>query len=267
MTRRPGSSRRLLWLSAAVAALIGLGLLVGATPVGAGDNAAVLAFQPGEVDAEPGETITVDVYVQSDGGSEGDGVESIAVTLAYDREVLTAVDVEPGPFMEQGEETDVVTETDVDDDAGRATVEQTREPAEGGAAGVALLATVTFEVPEDAPAADAVLQVADADVRLANDHEQPAVVQDGLVRVDGGGEERVPLDEGDEDGPGIVTPEGTPTDGSSSDPADDGAESGRAQDDPGSDTAGEGAESLPGFGLAVAVAALLLAALAVRNRR
>lgn len=266
MIRGSGWSARLPWLSAVVAGLVGLALLVGATPVDAGDNAAVLAFEPHEVDAEPGETVAVDVYVQSQGGSGGDGVESIAVTLAYDREVLTAVAVDPGPFMEQGEETDVVTETDVDDDAGRATVEQTREPAEGGAAGVALLATVTFEVPEDAPAADAVLQVADADVRLANDHEQPAVVRDGLVRVAGGGQERVPIDEDAEDGPGIVTPEGTATGETGSDSTGVGG-SDRADDDAGSEPGGGDAESLPGFGLAPALAALLLAVIAARVRR
>lgn len=232
-----------------VGILVCAGLFVGVA--GAGDNVGLLDFDPQEVDADSGETVIVNATLQSHGGYSGEGIQSVNQTIAYDPEVLRVTDVERGPWLEQGNETNITVATSIDNDVGRVTIEQVRTPADGGATGSGTTAVLTFEVAEDAPPADAHLQYEDVELLLETDFPQNPIDREGRIRIDGGGEERIPLeDDGTDDSPGVTTLEATPT----------------PDGEPDSDS--EEPEDQPGVGFVAAVAALLLfTAVAARNQR
>lgn len=178
----------------------------------AGDNVALVYFDPAETAADPGETVEVEAVMRTHGGYGGEGIASVNKTIAYDPEVLTVLAVDRGPWLEGGNETDIVVETAVDGEEGRVTVEQVRSPIDGGAKGYDATVVLRFEVAEDAPPSNAALQYAETNVTLENGVPQHVVDRDGLVVIDGGGDERRPLaDDDDDDTPAITTPDATPT--------------------------------------------------------
>ena len=205
MTPRIVKRRRVAERAGVVALGIGVVLAVAlVAPVGpafAGDNPGLLGFDPEEADADHGDTVEVNVWFRAMGGYDDDGVVAYEYTVAYDPDVLTAVDVEPGPWLERGEETDVSHGTAIDDEAGLVTVAAERDPPAGGVGDTAAdrtpTATITFEVPEDAPAADAVIGLADADAQLLQYPLPVLTTREAVIEVAGGGEERPPLADGD----------------------------------------------------------------------
>lgn len=167
--------------------LAGLIVAVGAAPApaSAGDNPAMFYFEPGEVEADAGETVAVDVLVRTSGGYEGDGVTRSAVSVAYDPDVLTAVEVERGPFLEGDDGATVEATTEHNGSVGVATIEQERDAGDG-VIGTGPIATVTFEVAADARPTNASLTMTDVEAVLANDHNQQTMTREGTVLVEGG---------------------------------------------------------------------------------
>ena len=216
-----GSSRAMFVVSIALLSIAALA--VGFAGVGlAADNPGLLDFNPAETAADPGETVTADVTLAAMGGYDDDGVQSFAYTVAYDTQILTVIDVEIGPWMYQENETEVVTETTIDEDdpdgVGRLTVRQSREPPAGGVSdiGDTPTATITFAIAEDAPSADAVVQFEDAEAELLEFPLPVLTTRELVVSVDGGGERYAPLDTADEDDdseePGVTLADDSDTD-------------------------------------------------------
>ncbi|SDK02995.1 hypothetical protein [Natronorubrum texcoconense] len=163
-----------------------LGLAAG-TAV-AGDQSAVLRPSPYAIDADPGEEFTVEITMQSQGGHGGEGVESVALVAQYHPDYLEITDIERGPWLEQGTETDVEAERVLAHDEGTAVLEQWRNPVEGGATGNAELATITVEVADDAPPSEATISVGESRVEVLRQMPLPIFDQDATVTIDGGGE-------------------------------------------------------------------------------
>lgn len=135
---------------------VSLAALSGA--VAAADNPGLADFDPRESEVAPGETVEIDLTMQVVSTNDEEAVESIAYEIAYDPDVLSVVDIEQGPWLQGGEETQVTFDTETDNEAGRLTVEEAREPAAGGVIGDGTTATVTFEVDPGAPASKATVE-------------------------------------------------------------------------------------------------------------
>lgn len=154
-------------------------------PVAGGDRASVFFFDRDEYDADPGETITVDVVVSEHGGYDGDGVDELSFDVLYDHEVLTVTGVEHRSMLADGDEDAEVVGTESVDD-GRVSVEQVRSPTGDGATATAPAATITFEVDEDAEATTTPLEITNAVTVLVSDVPQAAFEREAEVHVDGG---------------------------------------------------------------------------------
>ena len=177
--------------------LVGVAALAGGLATGglAADTPGLLDFEPDETAADPGETVSVNVTLSAMAGYGDEGVRSFEYAVAYDSELLTATDVEPGPWMYQETDTDVVHEMTIDEEAGRVTVEQTRDPPAGGVSdtGETPTATISFEVADDAPPADAVLQFESASARTLEWGLPVLTTREAVIAIDGGGERHAPL--------------------------------------------------------------------------
>jgi hypothetical protein len=180
--------------SAALAAAAGLALvlavaLLGGALVGsatAGDQPTVIYAAEENYTVAVGDSLTVDVYVASDGGVGDIGVEEMTIVTAYDASILTVEDVEPAPWLEGDEPTDVETNVEVDSGAGEVVVEQRRDPPAGGTTGDERIATITFEAAADAPAGNTTLAFDDSDVQLTDEYGIPIFGNDATIRVEEG---------------------------------------------------------------------------------
>lgn len=232
--------------------IVGVGLVAG--PVLAGDAIAQFEFGDAEQAAEPGETVTVDVHLSSDGGYAGEGIDSYEFVLAVPPEIgEPTTDVETGPWLARdGGEVEGTVER-VGDGAIR--VRHERTGAEDGVTGTGVVATVSIEIREDATAADAGLVVADTSANLhGSDYLMQSFGDNATIAIDGGGEAIAPAYEPGTAGNGSVGVT-TAEDANRSVAADGGDEG--ADDD-----------SVPGFGLAIGVLAVaLLLAVGVASRR
>ena len=228
-TRRHRAAGRLAAFVLVVGVVLAAGLTAPIGPAFAGDNPGLLGFDPDEADADRGETVEVNVWFRAMGGYDDDGVVAYEYTVAYDPDVLTAVDVEPGPWLERGEETSVRHGTAIDEANGTVTVAAERDPPAGGVGDTAAdrtpTATITFEVPDDAPAADAVIGIADAEAQLLQYPLPVLTTREAVIEVAGGGEERLPIadeDGGDGEGADVTLSEGTADDAEGDDTEGDG---------------------------------------------
>ena len=215
LLRRPTAIRLLIALLVGVGAVLLVGSAIAADNTGLTDFHPVDERAPADesviAETTTRETIVIEATLRSDGGYQGEGLKSVNQTIAYDPEVLTLTDIERGPWLEQGTETEIVVSSSIDNEAGRATIEQVRSPVDGGATGEGTTAVLTFEIADEAPPSDAYLQYESVGLMLKTDVPVNAVPRERAIRIDGGGEERVPLAEEDEenedDGPGVVTPD------------------------------------------------------------
>lgn len=258
-------------LVAAVVVCLTVGLLLSGTiaaPASAGDTVALFSFDPEEIEADPGDTVTVDVVLQAHEGYGGAGVDEVSFAVEYDPDVLTVTDVERTQWLEgetaeeESDEVPIEATTEIDDEAGLASIAQVREPADDdddGSAGTAPVATVTLEVSEDARPATVELTVVDAEVGLTSAYQQGTMVRDGEIVVDGGGESDTEEDDSDDDPEGVTLAD----DGSEDEEEDAKNTTGDATTDDGSDDADE---ATPGFGAPVAIG-ILVAAIVVVVRR
>lgn len=265
-----------------------LGLLtVAAAPVDAGDNVAIMDPTPQEVDVDPGEEFTVEVVMTSDGGYDDVGVQSVAFRALYHPEYVEIVDVARGPWMDQGEETEVETDAGIAHDEGVARMEQERNPPAGGAVGNEVLVTFTVEVAEDAPPSETTIGFDESEVRLTDRMPQPVHDRNVTVSIDGGGDraghESVDRDDFDEleyESPDGDSENGTDDGGGAggSSGGDDASGDGEGEDAFDSDDEGEsndggsevddGTDAVPGFTVALAVIVLAaFVATTVRSRR
>lgn len=252
--RASGSTRvrgPLLGVAIAAVAIALVGAVVG--PVAAGDAVAQFEFDQSEQAAEPSETVTVDVRAISDGGYADEGVDAYSFVVAVPPEVGEPTAVEPGPWLAQGDGEVEQTVTDAGEGAIR--IEHERVDAENGVTGNDVAATVTIELREDAPAADAVVVVADTDANLyGRDYRMQSFGDEATIEVGDGGERLEPAYEpgsAGNDSVGVVT-----------------AEDANRSVDEGGNAAED--DSLPGFGITGsigAVAAVLGTALLWGRRR
>ncbi|AGN02595.1 hypothetical protein L593_13280 [Salinarchaeum sp. Harcht-Bsk1] len=247
-----------------IAAAVIVVLLAGLALVGpalAGDAVAQFDFGEEERTASPGETVTVDVVLRSDGGYAGEGIESYSFVVAVPPEVGEPTSVEAGPWLARDGGSVEQTVTDAGEGAIRVRHEQA--DAEDGVTGAGVAATVTIELREDAPASDATVLIADPDAQLhGSDFPMRSLGDEATIVVDGGGEQLEPAYQpGDRSGDGVDVTTANETNRT--------PESG---DDAGAETDGGGAnsgdDSLPGFGLGASILALgVLAAVAGAVRR
>jgi hypothetical protein len=188
------SERSLHRGSAALAAGAGLALvlavaLLGGALVGsatAGDQPTVIYAAEENYTVAAGDSLTVDVYVASDGGVGDVGVEAMTIVTAYNASILTVEDVEPAPWLEGDEPTDVETNVEVNNGAGEVVVEQRRDPPADGTTGDERIATLTFEAAADAPAGTTTLAFDDSDVRLTDEYSVPIFGNDATIAVEEG---------------------------------------------------------------------------------
>ncbi|RQG95954.1 cohesin domain-containing protein [Natrarchaeobius chitinivorans] len=190
-------------------------------PALAGDNTTIFYFEPDETDADPGETITLDLLVSSHGDYNANGIDDISFELAYDADVLTVTEVEHREMLAAGDpDAEVVGTAEIDDDAGTVTVEQERAPSGDGATATEPAATLTVEIADDASATTETIEIVDASAILVTDYPQAIIDRDATVHVDGGAEPSSDGDErnGDDETEGVTF-------------ADDGADDHAANDD------------------------------------
>lgn len=263
-------------LAVTLAAALAVGLLVPA-PALAGDSATSFYFESEEIDAEPGETVSLELIASDHGDLHGNGIDALEATLAYESDVFEVVDVEHGPMLAAGDpDAEVEGSSSVDGDAGTVTIEQERTPSGDGATGSDVAATITLAVAEDAQATTETIEIDDASTMLVTGYPQASFEYDGTIHVDGGGGEVA--DEEDDNGTDGVTladEDDTGEAENASDAAEDGAEgangaedasdAGGAENDDGDET-GDDADSVPGFAAPAAVLALAVALWAVRRR-
>ncbi|MXV64339.1 cohesin domain-containing protein [Natronorubrum sp. JWXQ-INN-674] len=234
-------SRRSLSIAAATIVACGLvvGLLVPAT-VGAGDNATVFSLEPSEIEADAGETVTIDLVASSHGDLAGNGIDELSFTIEYDADAFAVTDVEHGPMLTAGDDdTEVDGSVAIDEDGGAVTVDQERTPSGDGAKSTDTAATLTLTVAEDLSPTTETLEITDAEARLINGNPQASFERDTTVHVEGG----APDDEesADDDPDGITLADDEDGDDEAVTEANETTENTDA------DSSGDGGDPVPGF--------------------
>lgn len=234
-----------------LAAVAGVGLLAG--PAVAGDAVALFEFRDSEYAASAGDTVEVEVWVRSDGGYAGEGLESYEFVFAVPPAVGEPVDAEPGPFLAQGDGE--VEQTLSDAGPGALRIRHERVGADNGTTGWARAATVTVEVREGAPAADAAAYISDPESALMESAwPMRSFGDNATLVVDGGGEHLVPAYDPAEDGEGgvnVTTARGANR---------------TVQTDGGGDSGSAGGDPVPGFWVVAGLVGLVLGAGIARRR-
>ena len=234
--RRTVVAGRSLLLGAVVLALLSVPLLgLAAETAAAGDRTAAIFPATQTVDAEPGEEVAIDVVMQSDGGYGGEGIESVTLVVQYTPEYLEITDVERGPWLEQGAETEVRAERALAHDDGTAVLEQRRDPPADGATGNARIATLTVAVADDAPPSEATISFEESRAELLRETPIPVFDMNATVAIDGGGDEAPAFDHPDPDG--LETTPVVDSETSEVEPASEPESTG--EDDPTAETDGE----------------------------
>jgi len=170
------------------------GLVLAGGPVAtaaAGDGIAEFQFENRVVEAEPGETVTLSLIIDSDGGYK-DGIGALGATVAVDPSIATITDVEHGPWLEDGSNVSIDRNATVSD--GRATVRHERlgGPDDDGITGRDRFVSVTIRIAEDAPAADVEIGIVEADAELTRGFGLRTIQHTSTIAVDGGGETVAP---------------------------------------------------------------------------
>ncbi|GAB3418370.1 hypothetical protein GCM10027435_18290 [Haloparvum alkalitolerans] len=241
---------------------VGLGAAVG--PAAAGDNVAVFSVEPETTTAEPGDTVSVRVGLESHGAYGDAEVAAVDLWLDYPTSHLAVERVEPGDWFAEAS-ADAADSPDYAEsvrnaESGVVSVDQSlRNPREQATTGVAHFATVTFRVRDEADPATARIDASRSEVLLTSQYPQPVADAYADVNVSGGGPDADPayVEEpafesfggGGEEAKTTSAPAET-GDGDSTGAAESGSESG---------------VSVPGFGPVVALLALLAAALLGRR--
>ncbi|ELZ15237.1 hypothetical protein C477_18665 [Haloterrigena salina JCM 13891] len=267
-TERRAAAGRSLLLGAAVLALLSVSLLgLAAETAVAGDRTAAVLPSTQTIDAEPGEEVTVDVVMQSDGGYGGEGIESVTLVAQYNPEYLEITDVERGPWLEQGAETDVRAERTIAHDNGTAVLEQRRDPPADGATGNARLATLTVAVAEDAPPSEATISFAESRAELLRETPIPIFDMDATVAIDGGGDEAPAFDHPDPDGLETTPVEDAEPGSEPESPGEDDAAAETDGENGGDGTERDDGDAVPGLPTPVAAGIVVGTVLVARRLR
>lgn len=259
-------ARRLVSLGCLATLVAALCVTAAAGPAAAGDQTAIVWSEPETIEAAPGETVELEVVLQS-AGSHDAGVEAVRLVAQYHPDYLSVVDVEAGPWLaDGGNDASVRTAETIADGNGTAVLEQRRDPPAGGASGVGTIATVTVEVAEDAPAATTELAFDATDVTLTSEWPTPVVDEPTTIEIDGGGE-RVPPSSFDHPDPETFDLE--PASDGNSTAGDDGDSDGNESTGSEPTEATGATETIPGFTVVGTVgigAALVIAGALVARR-
>lgn len=182
-------NRKLSQTTLLLVCVLGAGLLVtGAGLVAAGDSIAIYEFSEDDgYEATAGDTVDVDLYMQSDGGYSGEGLQSSEATVAVNESVASITAVDHGPWIRADNDSIDIEQTATVDDA-TATVRHNRTPPGDGAVGKDRFATLTVELDEDVPSADVVVAVIDAEALLVNGFPIRTEELETVISVDGGGD-------------------------------------------------------------------------------
>ena len=185
------------------------------------DQVAILSPEPMTVNATPGETITIDLSLWSQGGHGGEGVSAVTVIAQYHPDYLEVTDIERGPWLE-GEKAEVHTATAIANEQGTTVIEQRREPVAGGTAGSGTIATLTVTVTADAPAGTTTISFAESTVDLTGDYMSALVDESATITIAGGNESLESYNHTDPDDLALEFDETDATNDSSDDGADAG---------------------------------------------
>ncbi len=269
-----------------LAFVVGLGVAFGASGATAGDNVAVIEFEPEELSVAPGDTVDVDLTLRSHGEFADVGVSTIELQVEYPADYLTVTEIDPGDWFDEAPDNDPLGEgqahTEVReqvthaDENGAALLEQSLVAPEFGVIGTAPVATVTVEVSEDAEPATA--QLAAERTRVfptRSRYSQPTSVTPAAFHIDGGGDVVEPAfvddpfadvdgsepDDGETAGDGKTAGDGGSADG------DTGAADGETTTDSGAaDGGGETVDDEVPAPVGAVVLGILLAAFGARRR-
>ena len=266
MTRQSTTRRSVL--GAILAVMLVFGAVASfAGPVAAGDGATFVLFDPDEADVEPGDVLTIDVWMSDHGDLHGNGVGEFSITVGYDSDVLTVEDVEHEGWLDDASAT-VDASTTVEAEDGTITIAERRDPPGDGVRGSGTVATLTFAVDEGAGPTTTEIVVEESTVLLVTDWPQGVVEGTATIYVDGGTPESADAD-GDEGPAGVTLGEPDEPGGEDSSDADD-ADSGDGVADEGEPSERgaaveeESTESIPGPGIGAALAAIgILVAVAI----
>jgi hypothetical protein len=179
------TDHQILLVGVAALAVLTAGLAggVAADATSAGDQPTQIYPAEEVQTVAPGETAELDVWIRSDGGVGDVAVESISFNATYDDSILTVKNVEPEPWLEGDEPTEVTTDV-VAESGGRVTVEQAREPPAGGTQGHERFVTLTVEVAEDAPAGNTTVQFDESNVLLTDQYPVPIYAVNATLTVE-----------------------------------------------------------------------------------
>jgi hypothetical protein len=228
-------------------------------PATAGDGIADFQFADREVAAEAGETVDLDLVVDSDGGYAS-GVAALGATIAVDSEYATITDVDHGPWLEDGEADRINRTATIS--AGRATVRHERYAGrdDDGVTGRDRFVTVTIRIDPETPPSRLVVGLPTADAELVRGFGLRTIQHDGAIVVDGGGRtiEPATAQTADEGGVGVTTADEVGREATNDTTAETTTQPADSDDD-----------GLPGFRIGVTALALLAvsAGLAARQRR
>lgn len=166
---------------------LALALGLAGHPVSAGDGSVTISVEPETVEATPGETVTLEVYLNSHGDLHGNGVGDIDLDISYAAPLeLESVDHDPWLAEAEGELT---TDVAVDRTNRTVSVNETLDTAGDGVRGGDTILTLSLTVPDDAEPANAAVEVDEATVVLVTDWPQGVIQSSATVLVDGGIEE------------------------------------------------------------------------------
>ena len=266
--------RLVIALLAALALVVGVGVVGRAGTATAGDNVALIDFEPDELEVDPGEEVEIDVVINTDGGHGDVGVESVSLRVDYPAEYLTVTEIEGNDWFHElaadGQDLDPSEEVAYDDAHGAVKLEQSVLDR-SGVVGEAAFATLTVEVAEDADPAVAEMSVAGTDddptdVMLTTEWPQPLSLSPAEVVIDGGGDTVSPAFDPDAFAdPDTATPsENGDAEAETSDSEDAGDEEpaestpGDASDDAGGDASDDDALAPVGATIVGVLAALWL---------
>lgn len=171
-----------------IVVVLAVALCLGAGAVSAGDKVAIFGFEPDESAVDPGETVELDVVLDSDGSHEA-GLYKVETRLDYPPSHVEVVDVEAGEWFQQDGAIDMAVTTQVDNDAGVAKIDQRIRDPDNGVTGQASVATVTLRVHEDVNSSTVHVVADESDALVvASAYPLPVIAQEAELDVAGGGE-------------------------------------------------------------------------------
>lgn len=175
------------WRSAVLVAAVAVALALGAVavgPAGGMDGSMVLYFEESDIEAEAGETVTIDLVADAHGNSVGNGIASLSATIEYDADAMTVTDVEPGPMLAAGDENASVEATETIEE-GVVTIDQERTPTGSGATATETAATLTIEIADDAATANEPLVITDSRATYPSGYGPDPVEREAEISIAG----------------------------------------------------------------------------------